>query len=122
VRLAVVGSVSFRNPDITTMADTLVIGTMTRYRYEIELVVSGGAVGIDTVGETWADVLGLPKRIHLPENRRWKPDGFEKRNLKIVDDCTHLLCVRDKYSKTYRSGWTADRAQEKGKVVWRYDI
>lgn len=88
------------------------------------LVISGGANGIDSIAEDIAKNLffPIPVRVHLPTIRQWKPNGFMERNLKIAKDCTHLLCIRTSQSTTYGSGWTADRAEEMGKTVWRITI
>jgi len=122
VRLAIVGSVSFRNQEVFDEACSLAWDYLVDPLNYIDLFISGGADGMDKLAESFADRLNIPKRIYLPENKRWAPNGFKDRNLKIATDCTHLLCIRDKTSKTYGSGWTSDRAKEMGKVVWRYDL
>jgi predicted Rossmann fold nucleotide-binding protein DprA/Smf involved in DNA uptake len=122
LRLAIVGSVKFRSPELQWEAERLVWKYIRENGNSIEVMISGGAPGIDSIAEYYADYYSIPKRIHLPENKRWAPNGFRDRNLKIAGDCTHLLCVRDSASRTYGSGWTSDRAKEMGKVVWRYDL
>jgi len=37
----------------------------------------------------------------------------------IAADCTHLLRVAARSSRTYGSGWTADQAQRLGRLVIR---
>jgi predicted Rossmann fold nucleotide-binding protein DprA/Smf involved in DNA uptake len=85
-------------------------------------MVSGGAIGIDSIATLVANELNIRMIEHLPKNNRWKPDGFEDRNIKIAEDCSFLLCIRSSQSTTYGSGWTADRAEEMGKPVWRVTI
>lgn len=55
-------------------------------------MTSGGCHlgGIDIWAEEIADALGIPKIIHLPKYRRWDPDGYKDRNLRIVESCTEL--------------------------------
>lgn len=89
----------------------------------ISKVVSGGADGVDTWGvDIASQQYGLPTKIYLPDNFRWKPDGFRKRNRQIVDNSTHLLAIISKHSTTYGSGWTADYAERHGRKVWRHEF
>ncbi len=129
VRLAVVGSTSLGSELAVACASTLIHLAYAQFRREIETeggcVVSGGAEGVDTVARNRAAALGWTvgngKFVeHLPANPRWKPDGYEARNERITQDCTHLLRLYNGSSTTYGSGWTADRAEALGKVVRRY--
>jgi hypothetical protein len=45
--------------------------------------------------------------------------GYQGRNALIATDCTHLLRVAARSSRTYGSGWTADEAQRLGRLVVR---
>lgn len=83
-------------------------------------IVSGGAEGLDTIGIQIASLFEVPYRNFLPENKRWEPNGFKDRNIKIASTCTRLVCVRHFASKTYGSGWTADHAERIGKKVERF--
>jgi predicted Rossmann fold nucleotide-binding protein DprA/Smf involved in DNA uptake len=124
VRLAIVGSTKFADPGAYGKARQLINVWIAELRPVA--VISGGAEGIDTMAEEVARQWGyhehhVEKRliIHRPKNHRWQPEGFKDRNLLIAHDCTHLLAIRCKQSTTYGSGWTADRAEELGKTVWR---
>lgn len=124
VRLAIVGSTKFSNPAAYARARQLINVKIAELRPVA--VISGGAAGIDSMAEEVARQWGYhedhaEKRliIHRPRHQRWQPDGFKDRNLLIANDCTHLLAIRCKQSTTYGSGWTADRAEELGKTVWR---
>ena len=120
VALAIVGSVGFTNPDWRDMATDIVEHWLERL--DPALVVSGGADGIDTLGVELACKWGIEPRVHLPKNKLWAPDGYKDRNLLIARDCTHLLAIRCVDSRTYGSGWTADRAEEMGRRVRRYTL
>ena len=85
-------------------------------------IVSGGAVGIDTIAESEANRLEIDFLKFLPRNKRWEPQGYKERNLLIVQYCDALLCIRTRQSTTYGSGWTADKAERLGKDVFRYLI
>lgn len=117
MRLVVVGSVNVTDHQ-KKIAEDIIIGFLVRNNPEI--VISGGALGIDELGIRLArEVMLLETRVHLPENNRWAPNGYQARNIKISEDCTHLLCIRTQQSTTYGSGWTADHAERSGKTVWR---
>lgn len=125
MRLAIVGSTKFADPFAEAIARELINRKLFWFRPAV--VISGGAEGVDEMAEQIAWLHGYregdgamkPLIIHRPKNRRWQPEGFKERNLRIAEDCTHLLAIRCKRATTYGSGWTADRAEELGKTVWR---
>lgn len=119
MRLAVVGSVNLTKLQ-GVIAASIINGFISDYRPE--LIISGGADGIDALAELLADIALIPTKIFLPDNKRWEPDGYKARNTHIAEDCTHLLCIRTQQSTTYGSGWTADLAERLGKTVWRVII
>ncbi len=128
MRLAIVGSTRFTDPDAPRLATELIIHKIRLFTPEV--IISGGAKGVDSIAETIARQFGYDPEIHLPKSNRWAPYGYEERNRIIADRCTHLLALRDCGSKsngwmetsahgTYGSGWTADEAERLGKVVER---
>lgn len=118
--LAVVGSVRFacaRYGDVAVAhLVAQIVGDELVWRRP-DLLVSGGAEGVDTWAVQTASELGVPYREHLPKHRRWAPDGFKARNDLIAADCTRLLAIRCAESKTYGSGYTRDEAERRGKPV-----
>lgn len=119
MRLACVGSSNITNAQVG-LAEMIIRGVLVSTY--VDTLVSGGAKGIDSVAEGVAFMLDIPTKIYLPSEPRWEPNGYKERNLLIAEDCTHLLCIRTQQSTTYGSGWTADRAEEMGKTVWRVTI
>lgn len=83
----------------------------------VDMIISGGAKGVDTIAEDYARLHGIPVKIFYPETTSW--EGYRARNIEIAEACSHMLCLRSITSKTYGSGWTADYADSLGKVVWR---
>lgn len=120
VTLAIVGSTKFSNPDSMIEAERLIRRALENLKPQ--KVVSGGAAGIDTLGVKLAKELGIETEEFRPKNSRWEPEGFKDRNLLIASNCTHLLRIVDKTSKTYGSGWTRDRAKEMGKDTLSFEI
>lgn len=119
MRLAIVGSTNVTEEQLKT-AKAIIQGILIFYMPQV--VISGGAKGIDSLAEDEALLLNMKTVIHYPLNQKWAPNGYQARNIKIAEDCTHLLCIRTQQSTTYGSGWTADRAEELGKTVWRLTI
>jgi predicted Rossmann fold nucleotide-binding protein DprA/Smf involved in DNA uptake len=125
--LAVVGSTSFaRGGEAIRVAHAVIAGVVEELGPD--RIVSGGAPGVDTWAERVGARLGYTLEngrfvVHLPRHRRWKPDGFEARNILIATGpTTHLLAIRCHASKTYGSGWTADYAERHGRIVYRVTL
>lgn len=113
IRLAIVGSRDFSDPDAWDTIETIIRDTITRLD-PIE-VISGGARGVDTAAEQIAQDMLIDVTVYEPANGRWEPHGYRERNQRIADECTHLLAIRCKTSKSYGSGWTRDYAAHQGK-------
>ena len=119
IRLAIVGSVSFPEWWHVPAAEGIISAVLDAYRPRIEVVISGGAEGIDSLAADLAEARGIPVVEHLPKYRRWEPEGYKARNQLIAEDCTDLLCIRHESSKTFGSGWTANTAEVLGRQVQR---
>ncbi len=85
-----------------------------------DVIVSGGAKGVDSMAVEKAKEYGLAYKEFLPSQQNWAE--FKKRNLLIAQECDALLRIVAKSSKTYGSGWTRDRAKEMGKTVYEVVI
>lgn len=118
--LAVVGSTKFIHPDALSLARQLILHKMEIF--EPEMVVSGGADGIDKLAAFCAEGMGIDCREYLPTFPRWEPEGYKARNILVASACTDLFAIRCHRSRTYGSGWTADYAQELGKKVERLTL
>jgi len=117
--LAIVGSTYFAQ-DVHSLivARRWIIGHLNRNRPD--MIVSGGAAGIDKVAVLIAKELDIAYQEFFPQNDRWEPEGFKERNIQIVEACTRLICIRHYLAKTYGSGWTADHAERNRIPVKRY--
>lgn len=84
-------------------------------------IISGRADGIDRLAVYIArSEFELPVIECLPARQSW--EFFKSRNQLIADLCDELVRIASSISKTYGSGWTADRAEEQGKPVRRYTV
>jgi hypothetical protein len=76
------------------------------------IIVSGHALGADTLGEDYADENGLQKII---KKAKWKKYGLSagfKRNLELADNGSHLIAFWDGLSDGTKS--MIDIANERG--------
>ena len=125
VRLAVVGSAArCFTPRTAVLARQRI--SLAIWRLRPEVIISGGCPkgGVDVWARDIAGVYGYTITRgdfveHLPAHQRWAPDGYQARNALIAADCSHLLRVAARASRTYGSGWTADQAQRRGRLVVR---
>lgn len=107
------------------------------------MVISGGARGIDSFAVEIAHEMGFATMEFVPEHMNWDhpatlsepteivqdkgmrvvvPGGFRARNEKIAEAATCLVRIASTTTKTYGSGWTADRAEALGKRVTRHTV
>lgn len=119
VHLAIVGSTAW-TADPATRAVRLIEEILDKY--QPHMVISGGAVGVDRWAADAAQRRHIPVKEYLPKNPRWRPEGYEARNTLIAEACTHLVAIISPTSKTFGSGWTANKAESLGKPVERHRI
>jgi len=89
MKLAVIGSRSFN--DMELLNDTL-------SKYDIELLISGGAKGADALAEHYALKNNIPVLIFKPDWDIGKHAGFI-RNTTIIESCDHVVAFWDGKSK-----------------------
>lgn len=91
IKLSIVGSRSITD-------DKFVNRILNCYKFMFGLpikVISGGAKGIDSIGEAWADKLNIEKQIFLPDwDNNGKAAGFI-RNEDIIKNCDICLAIWD---------------------------
>ena len=62
-------------------------------------IVSGGAIGIDTVAESVANMLNLPTKIIKPDYHKFGKSAPIKRNREIIDYSDYVLAFWNFKSK-----------------------
>lgn len=114
--LAIVGSTWFACPDGLAIARLVIVDELTARRPDT--VTSGGAPGVDTIGQEAAERFGIGTDVFPPKVHRWNGrGGFKERNQKIADRCSRALRIVCAESTTYGSGWTCLQVQRQGKPV-----
>ncbi len=82
---------------------------------ETNLIITGGANGIDMIAEAYADAHKISKLILRPLYRKYKRGAPIKRNEMMVDLADQVLIVWDGISKGTRH--TIEYARKKGKPL-----
>ena len=81
----------------------------------VDLIISGGAKGIDTLAEQYADMCGIEKLIIRPQYELFGRAAPIKRNEEMVNICDAVLAVWDGKSKGTRH--TLNYARKKEKII-----
>ena len=80
---------------------------------EVELIISGGADGVDTLAEKYADENRISKLILRPKYEKYGKAAPLKRNEEMVDLADAVLIIWDGKSKG--ATYTAKYASKKNK-------
>jgi hypothetical protein len=94
MRLAVVGSRSFNNYELLKFK----LDTIHSVK-PITLIISGGAIGADSLGERWARENRIEILIFLPEWDKYGKSAGYKRNVQIVESADAVIAFWDGESK-----------------------
>ncbi len=76
-----------------------------------DIIISGGAIGADTLGEQYANDNNILTKIFYPNWNKYGEYAYTMRNTEIVNNCTHILA----FPSNYRHG-TQDTIR-KGKLA-----
>lgn len=114
MKLAIVGSRSFTN-------ESLLESTLNNYKDRITLVVSGGARGADSLGESWATKNSIPVKVFKAEWDKYGKSAGMIRNELIIQECDICVAFWDGKSKgTANSIFICEKLNKKVAVI-RYD-
>jgi len=81
----------------------------------IDLIISGGANGVDTLAEEYADRNGIEKLIIKPDYKRYQRRAPLIRDCEMVDLCDAVVAVWDGSSRG--TAYTVKYAVKTGKPV-----
>ena len=104
MKLLIVGSRSIQNFDLAPYVPE-----------GITLVISGGANGVDTLAEKYADKNRISKMIMRPDYARYGKCAPLKRNEEMVKLADAVLVIWDGISRGTK--YTVDYAEKQGKRV-----
>lgn len=104
MKLLIAGSRSIHDFDFSKYVPT-----------ETELIISGGATGIDAAAEAYADAHKISKLILRPLYRKYNRGAPLKRNEMMVDIADQVLIVWDGTSKGTQ--YTIEYARKKCKPI-----
>ena len=82
---------------------------------DVDLIISGGAKGIDTLAEQYADKNGIEKLIIRPKYEKYGRAAPIRRNEEMVDISDAVLAIWD--GKSRGTAYTLEYAREKGKRI-----
>ena len=104
MKLLIVGSRSIKDFDLEKYVPE-----------ETEMIITGGADGIDTLAEKYADKKRLSKLVMRPQYHLYGKGAPLKRNEKMLELCDAVLVVWDGSSKGTK--YTLNYAEKIGKKV-----
>lgn len=104
MKLLIAGSRSIKDLDISPYIPT-----------DTELIISGGANGVDTLAEEYADKKRISKLILRPRYDLYRRAAPIKRNDEMVELCDKVLIFWDGVSKGTKH--TIDYANKIGKPI-----
>ena len=82
---------------------------------ETDLIISGGAGGVDTLAEEYADAHRISKVIIRPKYELYGRAAPLKRNEEMVDMADAVLAIWD--GKSRGTKYTVEYAKKRGKAV-----
>ena len=95
MKIAVIGSRNF--------TDQVVLeNELNVIKDKVELVISGGASGADTLAEKWAFDNNIPIEVIKPDWKTYGRAAGVVRNKKIIESCDYCYAFWDKKSKGTR--------------------
>ena len=102
MKLLVVGSRSIENLDLSKYITE-----------EVSIIISGGAKGVDTLAENYADKHGISKLVLRPNYSVYGKAAPIIRNKQMVDICDNVLIIWD--GKSNGTKYTIEYAKKCGK-------
>lgn len=104
MKLLIVGSRSIKDFDLTPHIPN-----------ETSLIISGGAIGVDTLAEKYADNHSISKIIIKPQYNIYGRSAPIKRNEEMVDMADEILVIWDGVSRG--TDYTVKYAKKKNKNI-----
>jgi hypothetical protein len=87
-------------------------------QYEISHIVSGGANGIDSMAEQYANEHNIPTTIYKPDWKKYGRGAGFVRNKQIIDDSDCVIAIWDGVSKGTKNSIDHAKKQNKQLFIW----
>lgn len=97
MKVAIIGSRSFTNYHFFCESLNLL-------GLHISEIISGGAIGTDSLAEQWAKDQQIPCTIFKPDWAKYGKGAGIKRNKQIIENCDQCIAFWDGKSKGTESG------------------
>ena len=88
--------------------------------FYVTYVISGGAKGVDAMGERYASEMDIPMAVYLPDWSQYGKVAGPMRNAKMADGADALIALWDGKSKGTKN--MIETAQKKGLKVYVKEI
>ncbi len=109
MKVAVIGSRNINHADISRYIPP-----------DTDMIISGGASGIDALAEKYADKKGIPKKIIYPDYELYGKDAPLIRDKLIVDMADFIIAIWD--GKSGGTSFTVNYARRRNVPVEVYII
>ena len=109
MKLLIAGSRSIREYDLSPYIP-----------HAVDTIISGGAQGVDSLAESYADEHKLSKYVIRPQYKRYGRAAPLKRNQEMVDMADAVLVIWDGESKGSR--FTVEYAKKQNKPLFLIQV
>jgi len=117
MKIAIIGSRTF--DDFYLLEKTL-NDYKKLHDIEYELIISGGAIGADSLGKEYADRYGIETIIFLPDWNKYKKAAGFVRNKDIINNAEVIFAFWDGKSKGTAHSMNLARDQQKELIVVKF--
>lgn len=82
-----------------------------------DIIISGGAEGVDTYAQEYAERIGAQIRIFYPDPEKPSPQRYYDRNEQIAENCDKLIAFDREELESSGTRNTIQHAEKRGKEV-----
>ena len=90
MKIAIVGTTANLSENQERDMRQYIATVLQKYDVENDIIISGGASGVDSIAIEIAESMGFHGIIHHPYKQEWK--YYKERNIKIAEECDELHC------------------------------
>lgn len=94
IKLAIVGSRTITSNEVFIKEISVYLQAQN-IKFDNLVIISGGAKGIDSLAEAWANENNVPTIIYKPDYSNHGRSAPLVRNKIIAKECTHMLALWD---------------------------